>query len=151
MNKKEQPSYPIKQIGGIDAGAIEKLRAVRIRTTTGLIKAGKSARGRKELAQKTGIPVQEILNLVNQADLMRIKGLGGEYTLLLKDAGVDTLRALRFRNPQHLAKRMAEQNAERRKRAAEARAEKEVQLLPGEKAIQKWIERAKTLPLQITY
>lgn len=148
--KKEHPSYPIRQIGGIDAAAVEKLRAVRIRTTAGLLKAARTARGRKELAAKTGIPVQDILDFVNQADLMRIKGLGGEYTLLLKHAGVDTLRALRFRNPQHLAKRMAEQNAQRKKLAAAARAE-EVQLLPGEKAIQKWIERAKTLPLQITY
>jgi len=150
VNKREHPSYPVKQIGGIDAAAVEKLRAVRIRTTASLLKAAKSAKGRKELAQKTGIAAQDILNLVNQADLMRIKGLGGEYTLLLKDAGVETVRALRFRNPQHLAKKMAEQNAQRKKRAADARAE-EVQLLPGEKAIQKWIERAKTLPLQITY
>lgn len=151
MKKKGHPSYPIKQIGRIDAAAVEKLRAVRIRTTAGLLKAAKNAKGRKELAGKTGIPVGEILDLVNQADLMRIKGLGGDYTSLLKDAGVDTLRALRHRNPQHLAKMMAEQNARRKKLAAESESGKCVQLLPSEKAIQKWIEHARALPLQITY
>jgi len=149
--KKENPSYPIKEIGGIDAASLERLRAVRIRTTAGLLKAAKDAKGRKELSVKTGIPVADILNFVNQADLMRIKGLGGDYTCLLRGVGVDTLRALRHRNPQHLAKKMAAENAERAKRAAKNKSERAVQLLPSEKAIQKWIDRAKALPLQISY
>lgn len=151
MPKKENPSYPIMQIGGIDKNLLEKLRAVRIRTTAGLLKAAKDAKGRKALADKSGIPVAEILNLVNQADLMRIKGLGGDYTCLLRGVGVDTLRALRHRNPQHLAIKMAAENAERAKNTARNKNAKAVQLLPSEKAIQKWIERAKTLPLKITY
>lgn len=151
MPKKENPSYPIRQIGGIDKNLLEKLRAVRIRTTAGLLKAAKDAKGRKALADKSGIPVAEILNLVNQADLMRIKGLGSDYTCLLRGVGVDTLRALRHRNPQHLAKKMAAENAERAKNTARNKNAKAVQLLPSEKAIQKWIERAKTLPLKITY
>jgi len=131
--------------------SLEKLRAVRIRTTAGLLKAAKDAKGRKELSGKTGIPVSDILNLVNQADLMRIKGLGGDYTCLLRGVGVDTLRALRHRNPQHLAKKMAAENAERLKRSSRSRNEKAVQFLPSEKAIQKWIERARELPLKISY
>lgn len=151
MPKKENPSYPIRQIGGIDKNLLEKLRAVRIRTTAGLLKAAKDAKGRKALADKSGIPVAEILNLVNQADLMRIKGLGGDYTCLLRGVGVDTLRALRHRNPSHLAKKMAAENEDRQKRTAKSRNEKPVQLLPSEKAIQKWIARARELPLKITY
>lgn len=88
---------------------------------------------------------------MNQADLIRIKGLGGDYTCLLRGVGVDPLRALRHRNPQHLAKKMAAENAERAKNTARNKNAKAVQLLPSEKAIQKWIERAKTLPLKITY
>lgn len=151
MKKKGHPSYPIREIGGIDVALVQKLRAVRIRTTAGLLKAARDAKGRKELSGKTGIPVAEILKLVNQADLMRIKGLGGDYTWLLRDVGVDTLRALRHRNPQHLAKKMAAENAKKAKRAAENKSEKFILLLPSEKAVQKWIERARNLPLQITY
>jgi Domain of unknown function (DUF4332) len=149
--RKGNPSYPINKIGGIEAASLEKLRAVRIRTTTGLLKAAKDTKGRKALSGRTGIPVAEILDLVNRADLMRVKGLGGDYTCLLRGVGVDTLRALRHRNPQHLAKKMAAENAERAKKTAKNKNAKAVQLLPSEKAIQKWIERAKALPLQITY
>ncbi len=151
MAKTGYPSYPIKDIAGIGADSLAKLRAVRIRTTAGLLKAAKDAKGRKALAGKTGIPVSDILNMVNQADLMRIKGLGGDYTCLLRGVGVDTLRALRHRNPQHLAKKMAAENAERVKRTARDKSERAVQLLPSEKAIQKWIERARELPIEITY
>ena len=151
MPKKGNPSYPIKDIGGIDATSLEKLRAVRIRTTAGLLKAAKDAKGRKTLSRKANIPVAEILDLVNRADLMRVKGLGGDYTCLLRGVGVDTLRALRHRNPQHLAKRMAAENAERLKKTAKNKNAKPVQLLPSEKAIQKWIERARELPIKITY
>jgi hypothetical protein len=82
---------------------------------------------------------------------MRIKGLGGDYNCLLRSIGVDTLRALRHRNPKHLAKMMAAENAERLEKTAKNKNAKPVRLLPSEKAIQKWIERAKALPLKITY
>jgi hypothetical protein len=149
--RQGNPSYPITQIGGIDAMSLERLRAVRIRTTAGLLKAAKDAKGRKALAGLTGIPVADILDLVNRADLMRVKGLGGDYTCLLRGVGVDTLRALRHRNPKHLAQKMAAENAERMAKKAKNKNAKAVQLLPSEKAIQKWIERAKALPLKITY
>jgi predicted RecB family nuclease len=149
--RKGNPSYPIGQIGGIATASTEKLRAASIRTTAGLLKAAKNAKGRKDLAEKTGIPVAEILDLVNRADLMRVKGLGGDYTCLLRGVGVDTLRALRHRNPQHLAMKMAAENAERLRKTAKNKNARAVQILPSEKAIQKWIERAKALSLQITY
>lgn len=151
MPKKGNPSYPIGKIGGIDAASLEKLRAVRIRTTAGLLKAAKDAKGRKHLSKKAGIPGAEILDFVNRADLMRVKGLGGDYTCLLRGVGVDTLRALRHRNPKHLAQTMAAENAKRLDKKARNRNAKAVQLLPSEKAIQKWIERARELSLKITY
>jgi hypothetical protein len=149
--RRGNPSYPIKEIGGIDAISLEKLRTVRIRTTAGLLKVAKDVKGRKALALRTGIPAVEILDLVNRADMMRVKGLGGDYTCLLRGVGVDTLRALRHRNPKFLAEKMAAENAKRLEKKAKNKNAKAVQLLPSEKAIQKWIERAKALSLQITY
>jgi hypothetical protein len=149
--KKGKPSYPIKKIGGIDAALLEKLRTARIRTTAGLLKAAKDVKGRKLLADAAEVSVTEVLDLVNRADLMRVKGLGGDYVCLLRGVGVDTLRALRHRNPKHLAQKMAAENAERLKKTAKNKNGKPVQLLPSEKAIQKWIEQARELPLKITY
>ena len=72
---------------------------------------------------------------------MRIKGVGDEYACLLAAVGVDTVRELKYRNPRNLAKAMAAANEKR----------KLVSFLPSEKAVKKWIERAKTLPLKISY
>jgi hypothetical protein len=75
------------------------------------------------------------------ADMMRIKGVGEEYSELLEAAGVDTVRELKHRNPKNLAQAMAAANAKR----------KLVRLLPSEKAITKWIAEAKSLPMKISY
>ena len=75
------------------------------------------------------------------ADRMRVKGLGKEYAELLQLAGVDTVKELKYRNPEKLAKAMAAANVKR----------KLVRLLPSDKAVTRWIEHAKKLPLKITY
>ena len=51
-------------------------------------------RGRKEIAEATGISDKLILRWVNMADLYRIKGVGQEYAELLGAAGVDTVPEL---------------------------------------------------------
>jgi predicted flap endonuclease-1-like 5' DNA nuclease len=43
-----------------------------------------------------------ILEWVNMADLFRIKGIGEEYSELLKEAGVNTVIELARRNPENL-------------------------------------------------
>ena len=75
------------------------------------------------------------------ADMMRIKGIGEEYSELLEAAGVDTVRELKYRNPKKLAEAIAAANTRRRL----------VRLLPSEKAVTKWIAEARSLPMKITY
>jgi predicted flap endonuclease-1-like 5' DNA nuclease len=134
-------TYPITDIEGIGPSVAEKLKAMRIRTTTRLLEAAKNPKGRQALAEKTGIERARILRWANMADMMRIKGVGEEYSELLEAAGVDTVRELKHRNPKNLVKAMKEANAKR----------KLVRLLPSERAIVKWIEQAKSLPMKITY
>jgi predicted flap endonuclease-1-like 5' DNA nuclease len=134
-------SYPITDIEGIGPAFADRLKGLRIRTTTRLLEAAKSPRGRKTLAEQTGIEPSRILKWANMADMMRIKGIGEEYSELLEAAGVDTVRELKHRNPKNLAQAMAAANARR----------KLVRLLPSEKAVTKWIAEAKSLPLKISY
>jgi predicted flap endonuclease-1-like 5' DNA nuclease len=134
-------SYPITDIEGIGPAYAERLKSLRIRTTSRLLEEAKSPRGRKALAEKTGVEPQRILKWANMADMMRIKGVGEEYSELLEAAGVDTVRELKYRNPKKLAEAMATANTKR----------KLVRLLPSEKAIAKWIAEAKSLPMKITY
>jgi predicted flap endonuclease-1-like 5' DNA nuclease len=134
-------TYPIAALVGIGPGVARMLKSVGIRTTAKLLEAAKNPKGRKALASKTGYDEAQILRWANLADRMRIKGVGEPYAELLRAAGVDTVKELKFRNPGNLAKRMAEANTRR----------KLVRLLPSERLVERWIEDAKKLPLKITY
>ncbi|MGE4373427.1 MAG: DUF4332 domain-containing protein [Xanthobacter sp.] len=134
-------SYPIDTIEGIGPVMGEKLKTVGITTTEGLLEAAKAPKGRKELAEKTGIAEKTVLKWANMADLMRIKGVGEEYSELLEAAGVDTVKELKMRNAANLTKAMAEVNATR----------KLVRALPAESMVQKWIDEAKTLSPMLAY
>ncbi len=134
-------SYPIGDVSCIQPEMIDRLKSVGIRTSDKLLDAAKSLRGRKMLAEKTGIDEKSLLRLANQIDRMRVKGVGRDYAKLLQIAGVDTVRELKYRNPKRLAEAMAEANAER----------KLVRVLPSEGTVKRWIEDAKKLPLKITY
>ena len=134
-------SYPITDIDGIEPEIAVRLKSVGIRTTGKLLEAAKSPKGRRVLAEKTGFDEKKILCWANLADKMRIKGIGEEYAELLQAAGVDTVKELKYRNPCNLAKALAAANCRR----------KLVRLLPSEKAVVRWIEHAKKLPLKISY
>ncbi|MFG1203314.1 DUF4332 domain-containing protein [Xanthobacter aminoxidans] len=134
-------SYPIIEIEGVGAVYAEKLKAVGITTTEGLLEKAKSPKLRKELAASTGIDESRVLKWANMADLMRIKGVGEEYSELLEAAGVDTVKELKTRVPANLTKAMAEANAKR----------KLVRALPTESMVEKWVAQAKELPPVLTY
>src|SRR4051812_46459389 len=87
-------SYPIVDIAGIDESDIEALKATGIRTAERLLEQAKSPKGRKALAEKTGIDPGRLLDFANAADHMRIKGMGKGYIGLLRAVGVMTVREL---------------------------------------------------------
>jgi len=134
-------SYPISGIEGIASDVRTKLKSVGIRTTDKLLERAKGLKERQELARKIDIDPKILLSIANLADRMRIKGVGEDYAELLKAAGVDTVKELRYRNPAKLARAMAEANAERNL----------VRVLPSELMVGRWIEHAKKLPLKISY
>ena len=131
----------IDDLKTIGPGVAASFKSAGIRTTAKLLKAARDPRGRKRLAEKTGLDEKCILRSANMADRMRIKGVGEDYAVLLEAAGVDTVRELKYRNPRNLAKAMSDANTKR----------KLVQLLPSQKAIERWIEYAKRLELMISY
>ncbi|MGC8838242.1 MAG: DUF4332 domain-containing protein [Anaerolineae bacterium] len=112
-----------------------------IRTVEALLEAGATPQGRKELEEKTGISGTLILEWVNLADLMRIKGVGEEYADLLEEAGVDTVRELQHRVPQNLWMKLREINEEKHL----------VRRLPSLQMVEGWVEQAKHLPPKVMY
>lgn len=129
-------SHSIADIEGIGSNHARQLKRLGIHTTGTLLDRCASRKGRRCLAEETGIAESYILKWTNMADLMRIRGVGEDYSELLEAAGVDTVKELKHRNPANLAAAMARANAER----------KMVRVPPGEKRVAGWIEQARTLP-----
>jgi predicted flap endonuclease-1-like 5' DNA nuclease len=134
-------SHPISTFDDIAAAEIDVLKSVGIRTTEKLLETAKSAKGRKNLAEKTQIDQGKLLRWATISDKLRIKGMGKEYAGLLREVGVHTVNELKYRNPANLAKTMADANKKR----------KLVRFLPSEKLVTRWIEHARKLPAKITY
>jgi predicted flap endonuclease-1-like 5' DNA nuclease len=131
----------IDAIEGMRHAEATKLRKARVRTTEALLKTASTRTGRKQLSAKTGIPEKEILQWVNRADLMRVKGIGSEYADLLEVAGVDTIRELRRRNPSNLLETLIVLNTRKRL----------VRRLPTEGMVSAWIEEAKVVDPVVAY
>lgn len=102
--------YKIVQIEGIGPVYAEKLEAAGVKTTLMLLQRASTPAGRKKLAEETDIPEKHILKWANHADLMRVKGIGGQYAELLEASGVDTIKELRHRVAANLQPKMMEVN-----------------------------------------
>lgn len=131
----------IDTVEGIGVKNATRLRKNRIRTTEALLKKGATRAGRKAIATATGLPATQILKWVNRADLMRVKGVGEEYSDLLEVAGVDTVKELRNRNPENLLAKMAEINKKKRL----------VRRLPTGPMVERWVNHAKELTPIVKY
>ena len=128
-------------IEGIGDVYADKLKAAGINTVEALLDAGATPKGRKELEEKCDIGGKLILEWVNLADLMRIQGVSEEYSDLLEEAGVDTVKELRNRNAENLHAALVATNQEKNL----------VRRLPSKGQVEDWIEQAKALPPKVTY
>ena len=139
--KPRTASYPIIKIEGIGPVYTEKLGEVGIKTTGDLLAAGSTRKGREDLAEKTGVSGKLVLRWVNMSDLMRIPGIGEEFSDLLEKAGVDTVKELKMRNPQNLHNAMAEANEKYSL----------VRRIPSQSEVDAWVKTAKELEPMISY
>jgi predicted flap endonuclease-1-like 5' DNA nuclease len=131
----------VSDIEGIGPAYAKKLAKAGIRSVEGLLKNGASAKGRKEIADASGIDQTMVLEWVNRADLYRVKGVGKQYSDLLEKAGVDTVVELSKRVAGNLYTKMVEVNL----------AKNLVNGMPGVKKVEGWIAQAKKLPRVVTY
>lgn len=98
-------SYKIEEIEGIGPHFAGMLGAANIKSTKQLLTLCCDAKGRKQVAEKTGCSEQQLLKWANMADLMRITGVASEYSELLEAAGVDTVKELKMRVPENLTQK----------------------------------------------
>jgi predicted flap endonuclease-1-like 5' DNA nuclease len=131
----------LEEIEGIGAVAAGKLSGAGIGSVEELLTVGASSPGRAKLAASAGVDAAKLLEWVNHADLMRIKGVGSEYADLLEAAGVDSVPELGSRNADNLHAKLVDVNA----------AKKLVRREPSLAETQRWIAEAKTLDRIITH
>jgi predicted RecB family nuclease len=134
-------TYPVAKLDGMTAQYAAKLKKQGIRTTEKLIEVASPVRSRKRLARETLIPETQLLEWVNIAYYLQIKGMGAAKAKLIRATGVNTVRDLGFRNPERLALKMREVNDKL----------KLVGALPSEPSVRLLIERARKHNSKITY
>jgi PAS domain S-box-containing protein len=132
---------PIVKIEGIGPVYQQKLAEIGVKYTDDLLEMGSNRKGRQEIVDKIGISPTLVLKWVNMADLMRVPGIGEEYSELLEKAGVDTVKELRNRNPSNLYEALLSANE----------AHKLVRRTPHLSEVEAWIKEAKELPPVVEY
>ena len=133
--------YKIIDIEGVGDVYAEKLIAAGINKVDELLAKCAAPKGRKELAEQTGISEKLILRWTNHADLFRINGVGPQFAELLEVAGVDTVKEFRHRVAENLQPKLEEANAERQICGR----------VPTVSEVQKMIDQAKELEPMVTY
>ncbi len=131
----------LSKVEGIGPKYEVELKKAGVASIEALLKSGSTPKGRRMLAETSGISDKLILEWVNHADLFRIKGVGEEYSDLLEEAGVDTVVELATRVPANLFEKMVAVNLEK----------KLVRQLPTLKMVADWIAQAKALPRIVEY
>ena len=134
-------SVAIEKIRGITKPLSETLRGTGIRTSEQLLEHAATPQQRKALSEKLGTDPAVILNLANRADLSRINGIGGVYSDLLEQAGVDTVKELAQRRPDNLYRKMQDVNDDRRL----------AKMLPSEDTVYSWVAQAKNMHKVLEY
>ena len=133
--------YKIVEIEGVGEIYAAKLMDAGINKVSELLDKCAAPKGRKELAEATGISEKLILTWTNHADLFRIKGVGPQFSELLEAAGVDTVKEFRHRVAENLVQKLQETNE----------AKHLVRRVPSVKEVTKMIAAAKELKPVMTY
>ena len=134
-------NYKIVDVEGIGAVYAEKLIAAGIESTDALLKKCAKPAGRAALAEATGISPKLILTWANHTDLMRINGVGPQFSELLEAAGVDTVKELQHRVPANLQAKLEEVNEQKHL----------VRRVPALVEVEKMVAQAKELPAVMEY
>ncbi len=131
----------IEEVEGVGPVYAAKLAAAGVATTDDLLAKAGSVKGRADLEQATGIGHALVLQWVNHVDLMRLKGVGSEYSDLLEAAGVDSPAELSHRVAANLTAKLVEVNE----------AKQLVRRVPTEAMVTDWINEAASLPKAVEH
>lgn len=113
----------------------ERLVDFGVASTDRLLLIAAHKRGREDVSRETGIAQERLLHVVHLADMIRVKGIGSEYSDLLDEAGVQTLAQLRDCSPDDLHQQLVALNDE----------SQVVRRLPSPHDVDGWVAAAQNL------
>ena len=131
----------LSKIDCIGKISVQKLSWAGIETTDELLKRGATVRGRQIISGETGLSSKRILEWVDHVNLLRLKGIGEDYAILLNEAGVYSVIELAQSDPDTLSERIEHINREKNI----------VRRQPSLAVIKRWIKDAQQLPRLIEY
>jgi len=131
----------LTDIEGVGESYADKLKEAGVTSADNFLKTCCDKKGRKKIAEATGISEKVILTWANQVDLARVKGVSTQYADLLQKSGIDSVPELAQRNAENLTVKMTEVNEEKNL----------VRKLPTESQVEGWVAQAKELPKVVTH
>ncbi len=136
-----QGILPLSKLRGVPSRVRVLLKHRRITNCEQLLRAAGRADLRRRLAADTGIDPALLLELVQRADLARIKGIGAVFGMMLENLGIRDIQTLAGEDAALLHARLKALNTrERLARRA-----------PTPEEVAAWIEEARHLPTLVTY
>ncbi|NIV99515.1 DUF4332 domain-containing protein [Candidatus Saccharibacteria bacterium] len=100
--------FKLKDFVGVNQGHIKKLAKEKITTAKEMLYAGLNKQQRTALSRNTGIPREDILELVKLSDQARIGGHKKVRARLYHEAGFDTIDKMAACDPEEMRKRLAD-------------------------------------------
>ena len=132
------------EIFGLNQDQGDKLEKAGISTVTNLLIASKMPEDRQKLANEAQIDLVKLTNFVEQADLSRVVGVGKQYAALLHGVGINNPQELSRQDPDTLKQKLSDFMATPEGREIASRR-------PSSRAVNKWVQNAKTLPKMMHY
>ncbi len=126
----------LTKLYGVDRELELKLKTKGVKDSEDLIALCQKDGGIVSVSQDTGIDEETLRCLLNRAHLVRIRGIGEAYTMLLEEAGVKSVSDLADKSPEELRGQLEQINGSRNV----------VGRVPALAMVNGWVNKAQKLP-----
>jgi replicative superfamily II helicase len=91
---KSRRSFRLKEFKDVNQKAVEKLSAIGIDSVDDILKVGKTKSDRDKIAKKSGVKIEEILELVKLSNLTRLGAVKSVRARLYYESGFDSIEKI---------------------------------------------------------
>ncbi len=134
-------SLPVSKLTGATRELRSALKRCGIASSGQLLHAAGEVAARHALAQASGIASEDLLRLVQRADMARVRGVGAVFAQMLERLQVRDVQTLAAADGELLERRLQALN----------RAERWARRAPTLAEIRDWIRQAQRLPVVLRY